>query len=72
MMDGELKRIGITISGNKKDFIKINSTFEWLKTVSSIPKKYLYFYALKWISEDGKAKHRFLQYLEKIRHGSNE
>jgi len=67
-MEGEFKRIGITILGNKKAFLKINSTFRWLKIVTGIPKKYLYFYVLKWVSEDDEAKQKFLQYLEKKRH----
>ena len=65
MMDSEVKRLGFTIFGNKKDFLKISSTFRWLKMVTSIPKKYLYFQALKWLSEDTNAQQKFLQYLRK-------
>jgi nicotinic acid phosphoribosyltransferase len=71
MMDEEVKRAGFTIFGNKKDFLKISNTFSWLKMVTSIPKKYLYFQALKWISEDSIAQQKFLQYLEKKRFNQN-
>jgi hypothetical protein len=64
-MDFEVKRLGFTIFGNKRDFLKISSTFRWLKMVTGIPKKYLYFQALKWLSEDTNAQQKFLQYLRK-------
>jgi len=35
--------------------------------VTNIPKKYLYFQALKWLSEDTYAQQKFLQYLRKER-----
>ena len=40
MMDLEIKKLGFTIFGNKRDFLKISSTFRWLKMVTNIPKKY--------------------------------
>ena len=72
MMDDELEKIEFTALGKKKDFLKIKNTFEWLKMATSITKKYLYFHALKWISEDSIAKQRFLQYLEKERFGQED
>ncbi len=65
MMDPEVKGIGFTIFGDKRDFLKVSNTFKWLKMVTNIPKKYLYFQALKWISEDTHAQQEFLQYLRK-------